>query len=120
MAAYRLSEDMPDILLIEKGNDLKNRKCSVIERRAGQCVKCPSCAVMEGMAGAGAFSDGKFVISTEYGGWLTDILSEQTVMDYIEQADDILVAHGASTERFFPDSELKTICLRHDLHMQQA
>jgi uncharacterized FAD-dependent dehydrogenase len=120
MAAYRLSEEVSDILLIEKGSELKNRKCPVIERQAGQCKKCPSCAVMEGMAGAGAFSDGKYVISTEYGGWLTDFIDDETVMDYIEQADDILVAHGASAERFIPDAELKTVCLRHDLHMQQA
>ena len=39
------------------------------------------------MAGAGAFSDGKYVISTEYGGWLTDFLKPETVIDYIEQAD---------------------------------
>ena len=55
----------------------------------------------EGLAGAGAFSDGKYVISTEYGGWLTDFLQPSTVIDYIEQADKILVSFGAfTTERF--------------------
>ena len=39
---------------------------------------------MEGMAGAGAFSDGKYVITTEYGGWLTDFLPEEVVIDYME------------------------------------
>lgn len=66
---------------------------------------------MEGLAGAGAFSDGKYVISTEYGGWLTDFLKPQTVIDYIEQADRILVSFGATTERFAPDNELKnSVC----------
>ena len=51
---------------------------------------------MEGMAGAGAFSDGKYVISTEYGGWLTDFLPPETVIDYIEQADKLLVSFGAT------------------------
>ncbi len=45
---------------------------------------------MEGLAGAGAFSDGKYVISTEYGGWLPEFLEPETVLDYIEQADGIL------------------------------
>ena len=66
---------------------------------------------MEGLAGAGAFSDGKYVISTEYGGWLTDFLKPETVIDYIEQADKILVSFGATTERFLPDNELKKLCL---------
>ncbi len=75
---------------------------------------------MEGMAGAGAFSDGKYVISTEYGGWLTEFLEPSVVIDYIEQADKMLVHFGATTERFQPDNELKKICLQHDLHMSQA
>ena len=54
---------------------------------------------MEGMAGAGAFSDGKYVISTEYGGWLTEFLPPEMVLDYIEQADAILMENGAPTER---------------------
>lgn len=55
---------------------------------------------MEGLAGAGAFSDGKYVISTEYGGWLTDYLPQELVIHYIEQADAVLVGFGATTDRF--------------------
>ncbi|MFQ9872190.1 MAG: hypothetical protein ACLRVT_03965 [Oscillospiraceae bacterium] len=69
---------------------------------------------------AGAFSDGKYVISTEYGGWLTDFLPADTVIDYIEQADKILVSYGATTERFLPNNRLKKLCLQQDLHMSQA
>jgi hypothetical protein len=75
---------------------------------------------MEGAAGAGAFSDGKYVISTEYGGWLTDVLSSDVVMKYIEQADEILCSHGATKERYVPDDDLKKLCIIHDLHMQQG
>jgi uncharacterized FAD-dependent dehydrogenase len=75
---------------------------------------------MEGLAGAGAFSDGKYIITSEYGGWLTDILTPATVIDYIEQADKILVSFGATTERFQPSNELKWLCLRHGLIMNQA
>lgn len=122
MAAYRLATQDPSlsVVLFEKGKELSRRICPIVKKIAKSCVKCPSCAIMEGMAGAGAFSDGKYVISTEYGGWLTDFLPGETVLDYIEQADKIMVSFGATTERFQPDNELKKLCLQHDLHMAQA
>ncbi len=122
MCAYRLSESNPAlcVALIEKGHPITGRVCPIIKKTADHCVKCPSCAIMEGMAGAGAFSDGKYVISTEYGGWLTDFLEPATVIDYIEQADQLLVSFGATTERFMPNNDLKAECLKHDLHMSQA
>ncbi len=122
MAAYRLAEARPAlrVCILEKGNPIEKRICPIVAKKADKCLKCKSCAIMEGMAGAGAFSDGKYVISTEYGGWLTDFLPPETVLDYIEQADSILVSFGATTERFPPSNELKRLCLQHDLHMSQA
>ena len=122
MAAYRITQNNPGtkVCLVEKGHALEKRTCPIVKKQVEKCIKCPSCAIMEGMAGAGAFSDGKYVISTEYGGWLTDFLPDTTVMDYIEQADDILVSFGATTERFMPNDELKKLCLQYDLHMNQA
>lgn len=122
MMAYRLLQKSPGIrlCLLERGRDIHSRKCPIIHKKSDRCVKCEPCAVMEGMAGAGAFSDGKYVISTEYGGWLTDFLPRETVIDYIEQADKILVSFGATEERFAPDDELKRLCLQSDLHMAQA
>ena len=109
MAAYRITERDPSasVCIIEKGHTIEKRSCPIVTKKVDKCIKCPSCAIMEGLAGAGAFSDGKYVISTEYGGWLTDFLKPQTVIDYIEQADKILVSFGATTERFLPDNELK-------------
>ena len=122
MTAWRLTENAPglSVLVLEKGRPITERRCPIITGQADKCIKCASCAIMEGMAGAGAFSDGKYVISTEYGGWLTDFLPPKVVMDYIEQSDRILVSFGATTERFMPDDELKRLCLQHDLHMSQA
>ena len=122
MAAHRLSEKKPslNICILEKGHDILKRVCPIITKQVKTCLKCKSCAIMEGMAGAGAFSDGKYVISTEYGGWLTEFMPSETVIDYIEQADKILMEHGATTERYQPSNELKKLCLEHDLHMSQA
>ncbi len=122
MCAYRLMEKKPSahVIILEKGAALENRSCPIIAKKTSRCIKCPSCAIMEGVAGAGAFSDGKYIISCEYGGWLPDFLPHETVLDYIEQADRLLVSFGATTERFKPDNELKKKCLQYDLHMQQA
>lgn len=122
MAAYRITENNPAlaVCLIEKGNPIEKRVCPIVTKKVSTCIKCKSCAIMEGLAGAGAFSDGKYVISTEYGGWLTDFIEDQKVIDYIEQADKILVKFGATTERFSPNNELKKLCIQNDLHMNQA
>lgn len=122
MSAYRLKQNSPslDVCIIEKGNDISDRICPIVTGKTNTCIKCKSCAIMEGMAGAGAFSDGKYVISTEYGGWLTDFIDPRTVIEYIEEADRIMVSFGATTERYMPNNELKKLCLQHDLHMSQA
>ena len=122
MSAFRLIEKNPalNIVLFEKGKALDTRSCPMITKHLPNCIRCKTCSIMEGMAGAGAFSDGKYIISTEYGGWLPDFLPKSLVMNYIEQADSILVGFGATEERYAPNDELKRECLKYDLHMQQA
>jgi uncharacterized FAD-dependent dehydrogenase len=120
MCAYSLAETNLKVAIFEKGEDIKRRSCPIVEKRTEKCLNCSHCAIMEGLAGAGAFSDGKYVISTEYGGWLTDFLKPETVLDYIEKADKIMIDFGATTERYHPNNDLKQLCLQHDLHMQQA
>ena len=120
MTAYELiAKGESDILLIEKGNDLANRNCPIITKKSEKCIGCNPCGIMTGLAGAGAFSDGKYVISTEYGGWLTDVLSPDTVINLIERADSVLVKFGATKDRYQPDNSLKLKCLQHDLHIKQ-
>lgn len=122
MLAYRLIEQSEDIevTIFEKGNAILERSCPILSQKVLKCIKCPHCAIMEGIAGAGAFSDGKYNITTEFGGWLQDIRDKSEVLDYIEQADSILVKFGATTQRFMPNNELKKLCLQHDLHMLQS
>jgi uncharacterized FAD-dependent dehydrogenase len=120
MATYNLlknSKDV-DVTIFERGNSLENRKCPILQKKTDVCLKCKTCAIMEGVAGAGAFSDGKYNITTEFGGWLQDI--REDTLAYIEKADAILVENGATTDRFMPNNELKVRCLQHDLHMLQS
>lgn len=92
MCAYRLLENAPSmkVLILEKGRKLEDRQCPIVAGKTERCVKCVPCAIMEGMAGAGAFSDGKYNITTEYGGWLPDFMDHKKVLAYIEQADQVL------------------------------
>lgn len=122
MCAYQLIQNKKElkVLILERGKALENRKCPILVGKVKQCIKCKSCSIMEGMAGAGAFSDGKYNITTEYGGWLPEFVDEKEVMRYIEMADSILQKYGADDERYQPNNELKALCLKYDLHMQQA
>lgn len=121
MTAYELiQKGITNVLMLEKGLPLSDRKCPMLSDKTAQCRMCKVCSIMNGMAGAGAFSDGKYVIGTEYGGWLTDFMSQQVVLALIERADKILMKFGATAERFEPSDELKLECLKHDLYMQQA
>ena len=120
--AYELLEKRPDlsIAVFEMGNELTKRHCPIDGDKVKSCIHCKNCSIMSGFGGAGAFSDGKYNITTEYGGWLQDIMNADDVMKYIEQADDILVDCGATRERFMPNDELKKLCIQYDLYMQQG
>ena len=121
MAAYKLSVlNENNITIFEKGNELEQRVCPLLHHNVDKCMNCERCAIMEGVAGAGAFSDGKYNITTEFGGWLQDILDQNELMRYIEMADEILIGYGATQERFMPNDELKKLCMQHNLYMQQA
>ena len=105
--AYEFQRKAPElnVLLLDKGNDIYARKCPILEHKLTKCPQnpkgrsgCfPACSITNGFGGAGAFSDGKFNITSEFGGWLTDYLSEDTVEDLINYVDDINLEHGATT-----------------------
>ena len=125
-AAYELiqkAEDM-NILIIEKGQDIFHRHCPIQEGLVKECINCPSCAIMNGFGGAGAFSDGKFNFTTDFGGWLTDYMEDEEVMALIEQVDAINMQFGATSERYSTKSkearQLAKVALQHDLHLLQA
>lgn len=125
-AGYELAEKNPslDILMLEQGCDIKNRKCPIIENRGLNCVRCKSCSIMHGFGGAGAYSDGKFNFTTKFGGWLNEYLESYEVMQLIEYVDSINVKFGATTERFSTETAEASIiekkALQNDLHLLHA
>ena len=112
--AYELVEKNHDlkVLLIEKGYDIYHRRCPVLEHKLQKCPVnkngvsgCyPACSITDGFGGAGAYSDGKFNITSEFGGWMTDYLEPNTVEELIRYVDDINLSFGATLEITDPDT----------------
>lgn len=106
--AYELVEKNPDlkVLLIDKGYDIFNRRCPVLEHKISKCPVSkngvsgcyPACSITDGFGGAGAYSDGKFNITSEFGGWMTDYLDSNLVEELINYVDDINLKFGATTD----------------------
>jgi len=105
--AYELVEKNKDlkVLLVDKGHDIYKRRCPVLEHKISKCPQnkegisgCyPSCSITDGFGGAGAYSDGKFNITSEFGGWMTEYLDDSTVLNLIKYVDDIQLKYGATT-----------------------
>ena len=125
-AAYELTHLHPglNILALDQGRDIYRRSCPIVAGKAKECVHCPVCGTMCGFGGAGAFSDGKFNFTTQFGGWLTDFIEAKTVMELIEYVDSINVAHGATSEVYSTETPearaLERRALAYDLHLLQA
>lgn len=125
-AAYELSKRSPElnVVLVERGHSIYSRVCPVVAGKTKKCINCSPCAIMNGFGGAGAFSDGKFNFTTEFGGWLNEYMPDEEVMKLIEYVDEINVSFGATNERFSTYSkeaiDFKNKALQHDLHLLMA
>lgn len=114
-AAYELMLKAPNlkVLLIDKGPDIYNRKCPILLKKIDKCPKnkkgnagCfPACSMTSGFGGCGAYSDGKFNITSEFGGWMTDYLPEEEVIELIKYVDQINLNHGAPKEITDPHTQ---------------
>jgi len=93
-----------EILILEKGTNLDKRVCPM-NIRSTSCVKCPSCAIVSGWGGAGAFSDGKLSLSPEIGGNLHEYIGWEKLSEYIKYADDIYLRFGAPDRIFGVDDD---------------
>lgn len=118
MTAYRLitTDKTLKIVLIDSGKPLDKRVCPA--KHGKPCVHCKTCAITNGMAGAGAFSDGKFNIGTAYGGTLSQELGEELAMNYICQVDTTLRTFSEDYPSLYTSNdELKLKCLQNNLQL---
>ncbi len=105
--AYELIKKAPQskILLIDRGLDITKRHCPVLQHKLDRCPvnakgyrEChPACSMTSGFGGSGAYSDGKFNITTEFGGWLPEYIGDDLTMDLIKYVDSINLSYGATT-----------------------
>lgn len=105
---YELTLKMPgaNVLLLDKGHDIYKRNCPILQKKIEKCpppagkkdfAGClPACSITNGFGGAGAYSDGKFNITSEFGGWMTDYLPDSKVVELIKYVDQINLNHGAT------------------------
>ncbi len=122
--AYELTKLNADasVLMLDKGAPLEKRICPIKAGKTKTCIKCSPCHIMNGYGGAGTLSDGKYNITTQFGGDLHAYLGEEKAMELMEYVDSVLCSFGGSEAKLYStaSSELKTECLRHDLHLLEA
>ncbi len=122
-AAYELVSSNPAISLamIEEGHDIYHRTCPIAEKKVKHCINCKPCSIMRGFGGAGAFSDGKYNFTSEFGGWLNEYLTDAQVEELIDYVDSINIKYGAPKEFFTTkNSSIRKRAIAHDLHLLQA
>ena len=110
------------VLVLDKGSRLEGRVCPIKTGHAKTCVKCNPCHIMNGYGGAGTLSDGKYNITTQFGGDLHNYVGLDKAMELMEYVDEVLCSMGGADAKLYStgNSELKTECLKHDLHLLEA
>ena len=110
------------VLMIDKGKELAGRACPISIGKVENCVRCEPCHIMNGYGGAGTLSDGKYNITTQFGGELHQYLGVDRALDLMEYVDDVLCDMGGADARLYStvNSDLKTTALRNNLHLLDA
>lgn len=123
-SAYELTKLRNDlkIAVFEAGNSLEQRKCPIDGKQVKSCVKCKTCAIMNGFGGAGAFSDGKYNITNQFGGTLYEYIGKQEAIDLMRYVDEINLAYGGAGTKLYSttNTAIKKMCLENGLHLLDA
>ena len=123
-SAYELLDKAPQarIAIFEAGHDLHHRRCPIDGDKVKSCIKCPTCAIMNGFGGAGAFSDGKYNITNQFGGTLHEYIGKKRALELMEYVDDINMKNGGAGTRLYAtgNTPIKKLCLENDLHLLDA
>ena len=123
-SAYELSKLCPDkkIAVFEEGQPLEKRRCPIDGKTVKHCIGCPTCAIMNGFGGAGAFSDGKYNLTNDFGGTLYEYIGKKQAMELMHYVDEINVSHGGENTKLYStaNSAFKTRCLQCGLHLLDA
>ena len=123
-SAYELLKIRPDlkVAVFERGHALEKRKCPIDGDKVKSCIKCKTCAIMSGFGGAGAFSDGKYNLTNDFGGTLYEYVGKKKAMELMEYVDDINMAHGGEGTKLYTtaNTRFKKICIQNELNLLDA
>ena len=123
-AAYELMNNDPEkkIAVFEAGHPLEKRKCPIDGKKVKSCIHCKTCAIMKGFGGAGAFSDGKYNITNQFGGTLYQHIGKDTATELMEYVDKLNLMHGGEGTKLYSttNSEIRKLCLQNGLHLLDA
>lgn len=123
-SAYELLQKKCDLKIgvFEAGNSLAKRKCPIDGDKIKSCIHCKTCAIMSGFGGAGAFSDGKYNITNDFGGTLFEYIGKKKAIDLMKYVDSINVSHGGEDCKLYSTagSGFKKICMQNQLNLLDA
>ncbi|MBQ7337555.1 MAG: FAD-dependent oxidoreductase [Clostridia bacterium] len=122
--AYELVQKNPalNIAVFEAGHALHRRRCPIDGERIKSCIGCKSCSIMSGFGGAGAFSDGKYNITNDFGGTLYEYIGKKKALELMRYVDEINMRYGGEGTKLYSTAgtKFKKECIRHDLHLLDA
>ena len=123
-AAYELTKEDAGlkVAVFEAGKKLEERKCPIDGVKVKSCINCPSCSIMSGFGGAGAFSDGKYNITNDFGGTLHEYIGKEEAIRLMKYVDDINMAHGGEGTKLYStaNSSFKKLCRQNNLILLDA
>ncbi len=105
--ALELADKGLKILMVEKGQDIRER--IVTSRNKNAPAKDKMRNVVCGWGGAGAFSDGKLTLTTEFGGNLDDYMSKADLTEKINYVDDTYCLFGGAARKVYGDEHTELI-----------
>ena len=123
-AAYELMKHKPNlkVAVFEAGHELSKRRCPIDGNKIKGCIGCKSCSIMSGFGGAGAFSDGKYNITNNFGGTLYEYIGKKHALELMRYIDEINLKYGGQGTKLYSTvgSRFKTQCIQYDLHLLDA
>ena len=123
-SAYELiqQDSSLKVAVFEAGHALDKRRCPIDGDKVKSCISCKSCSIMSGFGGAGAFSDGKYNITNDFGGTLYEYIGKKQALDLMRYVDEINMRFGGEGTKLYSTagSKFKKECIQHDLHLLDA
>ena len=123
-SAYELKKLSPTlkVAVFDGGHALNARRCPIDGEKVKSCIGCKSCSIMSGFGGAGAFSDGKYNITNDFGGSLYEYIGKKKALELMHYVDEINLRYGGEGTKLYSTagSKFKKICMQNGLHLLDA